>query len=291
MTGECFLAGLMGTNAADAYLKHRYKAPERNDFPLPDEAFVSEWNAWLNGGKDTFPEEVGRLLSGAGTRVWLEATPAGRIPVVYAEERRTFERLTGILSAEDESGPLPASVNAFTVPCGHPSFNGHRVICLTKGGYSALSAESVGMSGDEWMEKSASLRLYHECCHYFTLRALGGMKNHALDEIVADCAAQLAVFGHYSPSLQRKFFGLNEGRVSPSGRLGFYLKKLPEDAVSLVCRKVDEALNGLESCLEENAGMSLASRGPELIIELASLGIDGIAGLGGSKKLEGLTWK
>jgi hypothetical protein len=262
---------------AEEYLHYRYKAPEHNDFPLPDERFAFEWDAWIEGRNGGFPEEVRVLLSGADTKVWLEATPAGRIPVVYAEDRRTFERLTAVLSAHDEEAGRPASVNAFTVPCKHPMFMGHRVICLAKAGYSALSGENVGMEEAEWTEKSAALRLHHECCHYFMLRVLGGMKNHALDEITADCVGQLAAFGHYSASMQRKFFGLEGGEhIAPGGRLGYYVRKLPEGAVPMVCRKVDEALERLEGYLEKNAPMARASRGPELIIKLASLGIDGI---------------
>ena len=80
------------------------------------------------------------------------------------------------------------------------------------------------------------------------------MKNHALDEVVADCSGQLAALGRYDASLQRKFFGLKgfdlkDGGIAPGGRLGFYVKNLPEGAVSLVCRKVEEALDGLERFL------------------------------------------
>jgi hypothetical protein len=285
MTEDWLLAGFTAAAAVDEYLKHRYKAPERYDFPLPDETFVSVWDAWLgdrNGAfhEGAFPEDIRDLLSGEGVKVWLEATPAGRIPVVYAKDRRAFGRLIAILSADDEDETLPASVNAFTVPCSHPAFEGHRVICLTEAGYSALSGENVGMGDEEWMEKSAAIRLRHECCHYFTLRALGGMKNHALDEIVADCVAQLSVFGRFDASLQRKFFGLEDGgRISPGCRFGFYVKGLPENAVIAVGRKVNEALERLESYLEKNAEIISAPRAPELIIKLSSLGIEGIAEL------------
>jgi hypothetical protein len=266
------------TDEAEKYLAHRYETPARCDFPLPDESFASEWDAWLKGRNGGFPEEVRALLSGEGTKVWLEATPAGRIPVVYTEDRRTFESLTAILSGEKDSAPLPASVNAFTIPAKHPPFSGHRVVCLAKAGYSALSGESVEMEGGEWTEKSAVIRLNHECCHYFTLRVLGGMKNHALDEVVADCAGQLAAFGRYSAALQRKFFGMEGGgRIAPGGRLGFYVKRLPENAIPSVCRKVEEALDGLEGYLEKKPGMTETSRRPELILKLAGLGLSGIA--------------
>ena len=278
------MANFMDAFMAEKYWGHRYKAPEQQDFPLPDEGFISEWDAWIKGRDNNFPEEVRALLSEESARVWLEETPAGKIPVVYTKNRRTFERLTAILSGEDNSKP-PASVNAFTISAKHPLFKGHRVICLAQGGYSALSGESVGMADEAWVEKSAVIRLHHEGCHYFTLRALGGMKNHALDEVVADCAGQLAAFGRYDASLQRKFFGLEKNEkdllvcIAPGGRLSFYVKTLPKDAIPLVCQKIDEALEGLESYLENNAEMTKTSRRVELILKLATLGLIGIAGL------------
>jgi hypothetical protein len=279
MSFSDFLAAVTA-GEAEKYLAHRYEAPDMRDFPLPDEGFISEWDAWLNGRDGGFPGEVRALFSGKRVKVWLEATPAGRIPVVYAEDRPIFERLTAFLNAEDDPAPLPASVNAFTVPGKRPPFKGHRAICLARAGYSALSGENVGVDEDEWTEKSAAIRLHHECCHYFTLRVLGGMKNHALDEVAADCAGQLAAFGRYDASLQRKFFGMDEeGRIAPGGRLGFYVKRLPEDAIPAVCRKVNEALNGLEGYLAKNPEMTRTRNRPELIVKLAVLGIPGIAEL------------
>ncbi|MDR1379574.1 MAG: hypothetical protein LBJ36_11080 [Synergistaceae bacterium] len=278
------MTDFMDALVANKYLDYRYSIPEKifkkENFPLPDEAFTSKWIAWLENRDSDFPDDVCALLSGPGVRVWLEATPAGGIPVVYAEDRRLFERLTAILSMEDEERTLPASVNAFTLPAKHPGFTGHRVICLAKAGYSALSGEDVGIENGEWLEKSATIRLRHECCHYFTLRVLGGMKNHALDEVVADCVGQLSAFGRYDASLQRKFFGLKDDGIVQGGRLEFYVKKLSKGAVALVCQRVEEALDGLEKYLEKNDEMAFKDRGPELIVKLATLGLSGIAELG-----------
>ena len=271
------MAIFMDAVMAEKYLGHRYEAPKRQKFPLPDEVFTSEWAAWLEGRNNHFPEEAGALFSQA--KVWLEETPAGRIPVVYTQDRRIFERVTAILSMEDEERTLPRSVNAFTIPAKHPVLAGHRVICLAEAGYSALSGKDVGADDEEWMEKSAVIRLHHEICHYFTLRVLGGMKNHALDEVAADCAGQLAAFGRYDASLQRKFFGLQDGGIAPSGRLRFYVKNLPEGAVLSVCRKVEEALDSLEGYLARNPEMTRADRRPELIVKLSALGLAGIAEL------------
>jgi hypothetical protein len=279
VTGESFLTGFTDALTANEYLEHRYETPERASLPLPDEGFTSEWDAWLEGRDNCFPKEVRDLLSSCGVKAWIERTPAGGIPVVYSEDRRIFERLTAIFSMEDEARPLPASVNAFTVPAKHPMLAGHRVIFMTGAGYSALSGEDAGFPDAEWIEKSAVIRLHHECCHYFTLRVLGGMKNHALDEVIADCVGQLSALGHYDASLQRKFFGLSDGGIASGGRLGFYVKKLPDGAIPLVCRKIDEALDGLEGYLEKNAPLADASLQPKLIVKLAALGLLGIAEL------------
>jgi hypothetical protein len=278
VTKERALADLTDIFMADRYLEHRYAAPGRVDFPFPDEDFTSAWTAWQEE-RGCFPDEIGSLLEEEGVKVWLEATPAGRIPAVYTENRRTFETLTALMSAENEGNSLPESVNAFTVPCKHPSFRGHRVIFLHRAGYSAISGESVGMGEQEWIEKSAVMRLRHECCHYFTLRVLGGMKNHALDEVTADCVGQLAAFGRYSASLQRKFFGLEEDGVGRGGRLWFYVNKLPGGAIAPVCGKINEALDALERYLKKNAEMAGADHSAELIMKLASLGLLGIAEL------------
>jgi hypothetical protein len=149
---------------------------------------------------------------------------------------------------------------------------------MTGAGYSALSGEDAGFPDAEWLEKSVAIRLHHECCHYFTLRALGGMKNHALDEVIADCVGQLSAFGRYDAALQRKFFGLGDGGIARGGRLGFYVKKLPPGSISLVCQKIGEALDSLEGYLEKNATAANANT-PRLIIKLAALGLVGIAEL------------
>ena len=211
--------------------------------------------------------------------MWIEATPAGRLPVIYATERSVFERLAALLDPRDNAAVLPKSVNAFTIRARCPGLEGHRVILLNQSGYSALAGSDVGVPESDWLERSMTLRLHHECCHYFTLRVLGGMKNHALDEIVADCAGQLAAFGAYSAAMQRKFFGLSEEAIAPGGRLAYYVKKLSEGAVSEVCKAADAALSHLENYLRNNSDMTEERQRPALILKLASLGVRGLTEL------------
>jgi hypothetical protein len=271
---------LLDSSASEAalqYLEHCYKIPGNLIFPLPDEDFVDEWEKRFQGRSD-FPSAIAEILKTDKVSCWIEKTAAGRIPVVYVSERSSFERLYAIFTVKDGAFNLPLSVNAFTVPVKLPEMSGHRVILLNKSGYSALSGNDAGIPEDDWVEKSAVIRLRHECCHYFTLRALGGMKNHILDEIVADCVGQLAALGSFSASLQRKFFGLSDDGqfIRDGGRLMFYVKKLPLEAIPIVCRYLNEALDALEAYLGENGEMRESENEPDLVMKLASAGIRGI---------------
>jgi hypothetical protein len=102
------------------------------------------------------------------------------------------------------------------------------------------------------------------------------MKNHALDEIAADCVGQLATFGVFSASLQRLFFGLLDSGFKPGGRFGYYVKKLPEGAVGHVCGCVNRALSMLEKYLAENPAMTDEQNRANLIVKLVTNGIKGI---------------
>jgi hypothetical protein len=276
------MANFLDFLEADQYLGHRYEAAEEPVFPLPDEDFVEKWSEWLEDPlTGDLSDDLRGVLAGGDVRVWIEATPAGRLPVIYATERSAFERLAVLLDlrARDNAVVPPKSVNAFTIRARCPGLEGHRVILLNRSGYSALAGSDVGAPEGDWLERSMTLRLHHECCHYFTLRVLGGMKNHALDEIVADCAGQLAAFGTYSAAMQRKFFGMSEGAIAPGGRLAYYMKKLSEGAISEVCKAVNAALSHLENYLRDDADMTEERKRPALILKLASLGVRGITEL------------
>ncbi|MBR0287363.1 MAG: hypothetical protein IJQ82_00120, partial [Selenomonadaceae bacterium] len=92
--------------------------------------------------------------------------------------------------------------------------------------YSNIDAENLSLTEQDWLEKSHAIRLRHESAHYETLRLFGGMKNHALDEILADCLGQIAAFGNFDADRQRIFFGLEKGGEKCTGRLQFYCQKV-----------------------------------------------------------------
>jgi len=260
------------------YLAHRYESDALPDLPLADERFVREWKSWLKTPNKA-PSGVKDILSDEATISWIENTSAGRIPVIYTRLRANFESAVDLLSPGSFASGIPASVNAFTIKAKHPALSGHRVILLNRSGYSAVSGNELGMEEDVWLEKSMTLRLNHEICHYFSLRVLGGMRNHALDEIAADCVGQLAAFGSFSVSFQKLFFGISQGSVLPGGRFFFYIKALPDASVNAVLEETEAALFSLESYLSRNPDMTLESNRPRLLAKLLTAGISGIRGL------------
>ncbi|MDR1515765.1 MAG: hypothetical protein LBS45_08720 [Synergistaceae bacterium] len=257
---------------ANEYLEQKYEISECPVLPLSDEDAAAQWDVWL-ARPDAAPLTIQGILSGC--EAWLEGTPAGRIPVIYTTSRENFLRALRFLNPGASTLDVPDSVNAFTINSRSEEAPGHRVILLNEAGYGGVSWKETGMTEDEWIEKSMTLRLRHEACHYFSLRVLGGMKNHALDEMAADCAGQLAVLGTFSAALQKRFFGISEGSVLPGGRFSFYMKNLRDDAAREVIGAVEAALSSMESYLARRPDMAAEPNRALLIMKILGAGIRG----------------
>jgi hypothetical protein len=258
---------------ANEYLEHKYDVSKHPALPLQDEDAAAKWDIWL-ARPETAPLTLQDIFSGSA-EAWLESTPAGRIPVIYTTSRENFLRALQFLNPGASALNVPASVNAFTINSRSEDAPGHRIILLNEAGYSGISGKETGMTEEEWIEKSMTLRLRHEACHYFSLRVLGGMKNHALDEVAADCAGQLAALGTLSAAHQTRFFGISEGSVIPGGRFSFYMKNLRDDAAREVIETMETALSSLESYLARKPDMAAEPNRPFLIMKILAAGIRG----------------
>ena len=238
---------------AAEYLAHSYELPKTfPQLPLSDEKFISAW-----ADKENF--DVLNLLSRefelptkqfdwknvAALKIELKQTLGGRLPIISTANHDDFCQMVAILTAS-EAKKYPLTVNAFTIPCRAEKIYRHRVILLNAAPYSNISAEKIGLTSDDWLKKSQMIRLRHESAHYETLRLLGGMKNHALDEILADCLGQIAAFGEFSSNRQRIFFGLEKGGEKCDGRLNFYCQKVFPDDLPKIYREVDGYLDEVE---------------------------------------------
>ena len=251
---------------AEEYLSHAYEIPQEwPSLPLPDESFVSLWQAGDGRGALDFLADERKLPVYRWTWENIEAisvsfvqTMGGRLPVLSTESHRDFRQMEALLNAREDARELPLTVNAFAMVTRAESIFRHRILLLNHAPYSNIPAEKLGLTEDEWLERSHRLRLRHECAHYETLRLFSGMKNHAHDEILADALGQIASFGKFDAERQRLFFGLERGKGTAAGRLSFYCDKLPPQEREKVYRAVDTVLDPiaeeLDSLLAKNAG-------------------------------------
>ena len=198
-------------------------------------------------------------------------TMGGRVPVIVAADRSDFVTLVQAFTERNEPAAVPDTMGA----CMVRGFNNwsriaayrrqwagsvddandaawaeefrrlvsrkalyqDRFIILSRGAYSAIDADAVGLDRDDWLARSLIIRREHECTHYFTYRCLGSLRSHALDELVADFVGLVHAFGRYSADVALLFLGLERyPEYRPDGRLENYWAraKLSRGAMSVV---------------------------------------------------------
>lgn len=235
---------------AEEYFEHKYVVPGTTPvLPLADEGYLAAWRE--GDGKQILPFLKDHFNLPAGLFDWqqpegiyltFKPSLAGHVPVIQTTAHEDFCCLAALLNGRDRPIPYGVTINACMMQARHPHIYRHRILLMNKAPYSNVSADRLGLGEDEWLEKSCLLRLRHECAHYETLRLFGGMKNHVVDEIIADGMGQIAAFGNFSAHRQRLFFGLTKGSDQCDGRLAFYCRNVWKDEHQLIYRAVDQAL-------------------------------------------------
>ncbi len=251
-----------------------------------------------------------------GVRLVLHRTAAGRIPVIIADEREDFVTIVQALTHRNEPEPIPASLGA-TMVAGynnwdriaqlrraweageiyqsHPDWSSvfraitprkelyqDRFILLSTGPYSAVPAEQMHMSAREWAETSLTIRLEHECAHYFTRRVLGSMKNLLHDELLADYCGITAAAGRFRADWLLTFLGLeNFPDYRAGGRLENYrgTPQLSDSAFRVLQSLMVSAAKSVEWWDAETFGDAPRTKMQRAIalLELAALPIEAIA--------------
>jgi len=121
-----------------------------------------------------------------------------------------------------------------------------RFILLSDGPYSAVAAADLGLDDDAWRALSLAIRREHECTHYFTKRYYGVMKNHVLDEVLADYMGLVAACGRFRADWFLRFVGLEGERYRPGGRLDLYRGGLSNGAFAVLQELVRRAAANVE---------------------------------------------
>lgn len=215
----------------------------------------------------------------------IHPTLAGEIPVIIAGCRADFVMLVQALTKRNEPELLPDSMGA-TIVAGYNNWERIRYyrqeweakqsplltgadwqaefqrlklekhlyqdcfIILSQGNYSAIPAEKIGIDEEEWLRLSLIIRLEHECCHYFTRRVFGSMRNNMLDELIADYQGIVAANnGRYRADWFLRFIGLEDfPSYREGGRLQNYRGKPPlsEGAFKILQILIKDAAENLE---------------------------------------------
>ena len=251
-------------------------------------------------------------------QLFLHPTVAGRIPVIVIPDRSDFVSLVQAITCRNEPKNVPPSMGACMVQ-GYNNWDRvhqakaewlrlypegdwtleffdfkekkelyrDRLILLSDGPYSNVSAASMGLDTEEWLKKSLIIRLEHECTHYMTRRLLGSMQNNLLDELLADYRGIVAAFGAYRAVLFLTFMGLkNYPEYRAGGRFENYKGEPPlsAGALSILQTLVYKAAIHLEEIEHSIAGTVIDKDDRALVVlALARMTLEELAG---SKALE-----
>ncbi|HRE46537.1 MAG TPA: hypothetical protein PLD47_02335 [Aggregatilineales bacterium] len=218
-----------------------------SQFAFPVRAGISatrEYQAAMRQGDASAHRSEAERLSlnaPAALTVTLYPTLAGRIPVLFTPDREDFVTLVRALSMRHEPKPVPSSMGACLITgminwgrvreqfaalggetptltwaafkkqlSSSPERYQDRLMLLSGGDYSAIPAEAMGLTAEQWRTLSQTIRRAHEGTHYVTLRAFGAMRNNLLDEVIADYQGIVAAAGRYRADWWLRFMGLEQ---------------------------------------------------------------------------------
>ena len=200
-------------------------------------------------------------------------TPCGEVNVLYLPDRSIFEYFIKVLAHRNEPVELPASMGASLISginswrkiyahkeeyekSGNTDWDEEfnrfisvkenykdTVLIVSKGYYSALKPECIDMESDEWIDKSKTIRIYHEISHFISRRLFIENKEALRDEIVADAIGFIAAFGYYDKTLAEKVLGIENKELNRNGRLVNYVSEEELEESVKRAHKIIDALD------------------------------------------------
>lgn len=186
--------------------------------------------------------------------------PVGTAEALLLYNREDFEKCACALGNRCEPKELPKSVGAFMISGltnwekvrshlaehGECENNGlidwerlqstgcnykDKIILLSSGYYSSVAPETVGFQEEEWIEKSITIRMYHELAHFVCRTRYPKNTDAIRDEIFADMVGIVAAVGYYDTNMAKIFLGISETAISEEGRIRYYIKDRDERIV------------------------------------------------------------
>ena len=223
-------------------------------------------------------------------------TPAGPVSVITLFDRGDFETFVRcMMAAKEGSGKqVPATMGAATLMTFNwPRINARKkeffaeeaakgnpypdwneefarfrqdkrnyidmIIVLSAGPYSNISAEEMGLSPEEWLEKSMIIRKYHECMHFICRTLYPDRIDAVFDELAADAVGLYAAFGYFEPEKELIFLGIRDGKYT-GGRLENYVEIRKADdpegferKMAVLAADCTEILSGFEKTIHNGS--------------------------------------
>lgn len=235
----------------------------------------------------------------------IHPTPAGHLPVILVRDRSDFAALVRALARRNEPAPVPDAVGACmisgynnwdrlrqwkTVFQGLPADKAlyqDRLMIVSDGPYSGVQAAELQLSEQEWRRLSLLIRLEHEAVHYFTRRVLGAMRNHMMDELIADFIGISSALGTFKAAWFLRFVGLeNFPGCRADGRIHSYRGDLSDGAFVILQKLLVEAARRLEAWSRHfQIKAQTAQEKAHLIQTLAAFTLDELASPEGYARL------
>ena len=168
----------------------------------------------------------------------LQETPAGKAEILYLKDRQDFEHCVRALAYRCDNREIPPSMGAIAIS-GLINWEKIRnddenfkdsIIILSGGEYSAVPADKIGLTPEEWLEKSVTIRKYHELAHFVSRRLYKENKSTIRDEVLADMTGLISAFGEYDTFKAKLFLGTEGKEYRKGGRLENYesAESMPE---------------------------------------------------------------
>jgi hypothetical protein len=223
-----------------------------------------------------------------GLHLSIQATIAGGVPILVADDRRDFVAMVQAFSERNEPVDVPPSMGACIVNglnnwdrvaayreqweranpedadtswgdefkrfAARKELYQDRFIILSRGPYSAIAARDIGLADDDWLARSLVVRREHECTHYFTYRVFRSMRNNVFDELIADFVGLVRAFDGYRGDLARRFLGLEAfPMIRPGSRLEVYRSGLSDAALPTIGSLAVAAATNLQTLSDGHA--------------------------------------
>ncbi|MCR5290201.1 MAG: hypothetical protein K6E51_09445 [Treponema sp.] len=182
-------------------------------------------------------------------------TPVGEIEGVYLYTRSDFERFIQVLAYKCEDKTVPPTMGSCAIMgiTNWRKIEAHkkkffddggfalqwfneferftadkknyqdRIIVISRGNYSAVPASAVNIEENTWLDKSMTIRLYHESTHIICRDRFPKQKHAVWDELLADCIGLTAAFGFYDRTVALRLLGIDARGEYIGGRLENYL--------------------------------------------------------------------